>query len=272
MFHRIVAPIVLVASLAWHAPGAAWASTPAAEAPSAEHEVRLYDTSDLPADADLNALSVFMPLSMEPLTSSLTLVSASSEDHERLRVILTQVRALTPARVSVVATLHLAPDVSGVVVGAPAPAAVLAAPVERRVHHVGPRRTELALRSLEAVSYVKDLTPIVSNNVAAFARSVETSPNGLTLSVTVGDASDGASPVTVRGELASTTIIERRRVESLDGVASGPDQIDLLEVAHRTLNASLRARDGAPVVAAIVDAPGREGQSLVLTIAVAPAP
>ncbi len=251
---------------------------PAALAPaqssgkSDPREVRIYDVSDLPSDARIDAFTGFMPVQIDRLTPTLLVVAARAEDHEQFRSVLAQVRALAPSRIVVEATLHRVADASALDVGQAAADDLRQSPVVRRVEHAGARRTELNLVSVESRTHISDVTAIVGQNAVALDPETSEARSGMMLQLRVGDGASGVSPISIRGAITTAEINSRPMSTPNAPLQAGSDSLDLLSSTTRSIHADLSAADGRPVIAAIVDDPGAPGASLVLVVSVSPAP
>lgn len=240
--------------------------------PREAQEVRIYDVSDLPADADMGAFAALMSIQLKKLTPTLVVVSAPADQQEQFRAALEQIRTLTPESVVVSATLHRVKDASALRVGQPAGDAMQASSAARRVELTGARRTELAMNSTESTTFIEDVTPVVGNNAAAFDPTIGNASSGLSLSVRVGDSVEGRSPVSVTGSFTQA-ILDARKTPMLEAsLTVGVDSMDRATTTMRSLGGSLTLAANQPTIAAIVDDPEAPGGSLVLVLSIAPAP
>ncbi len=273
MLARVVA--VLVASLILSSAAPAQSrggESRATSQPREAQEVRIYDVSDLPADADMGAFAALMSIQLKKLTPTLVVVSAPADQHEQFRAALEQIRTLAPDSVVVSASLHRVKDASALRVGQPAGDALNSFPAARRVELTGARRTELAMISTESTSYIEDVTPVVGANAAGFDPTIGKASTGLSLSVRVGDSAEGRSPVTVTGWFTRSTLDEQATPLLEASLVAGVDAMDRTTTTARSLAGSLTLAADQPTIVAIVDDPEAPGGSLVLALTIAPAP
>lgn len=241
--------------------------------PREAQEVRIYDVSDLPADADMGAFAALMSIQLKKLTPTLVVVSAPADQQEQFQAALEQIRTLAPDAVVVSAALHQVQDASALRVGEAAGDALRASPALRRVEVSGARRSALELISTESTSYIEDVTPVVGNSAAGFDPTIGKASSGLTLAVRVGESEGGRSAVTVVGWYSQATL-EGRATPLLEAssLVAPVDAMDRATTTARSLGGQLSLSADQPTIAAIVDDPEAPGGSLVLVLTVSPAP
>lgn len=238
-------------------------------------EVRLYEVGDLSEVARLDRLAGALGMPYESVSKQIAAVTGSAEQHGAFEAALRTVRA-TPmaARVSVEIEARRGSGAAPIAGSKAAGDWTRVAPTHsaRTVVRIG-RVAEVS--SIETITYVRSLIPVVGTQSAAYQTDVHEAESGIELSIMVDSVREGGAVVFLNGKL------------SLAGVASLPSQgapprsdiagwavapAPLQQLRHRTRQVNAEVDAGAePIVAAVVDDLEGEGW-LAITVRVISAP
>lgn len=251
--------------------GGAGAGSLSSRAPA---EVRIYEVSDLPEGVDIPDLVHLFGAESREISPTLLGVIASAEGHDQITAAFNQLRTMADSdRLLVTVSVQPVDAGSALQVGDVAGPDVMSVPPLRRVQIATMRRNGAEIRSIESVSYIRDLTPIVGNNAVASDPEIGSAQSGLEISLILGEDTGRGTPVRFAGEFSDSTLEPPTPAPA--GVTSGvvgggPFEIQNVRSSMRSVQGNLLAPDGQPIVAAIFDDVREEGGMLALVMRVTP--
>lgn len=237
-------------------------------------EVRLYDVGDLAGVARLDRLAGVLNMRLEEVSQQIVALSGDSEQHQAFQGALQTIRdAAGGGRVSVEIETRRGS-------GAPPPAGSKASGDWSKSQPLHALRTVAAVgrpsnvSSVERVTYVRSLVPVVGSQSASYQPDVQEAQSGIDGMVLVTSVREGRAAVRFSGKMTRVILTDFPMLPTPKSTvvewATAPVPLQQLRQRTRQIDAEIDV-GAEPVVAAVVDDLEGEGW-LAVTVRVVSAP
>ncbi len=237
-------------------------------------EVRLYDVGDLAGVARLDRLAGALSMQLEEISQQIVALSGGAEQHKGFQQALQTIRdAAGAGRVSVEVETRRGS-------GAPPLAGAKASGEWSKTTPLHALRTVAsvsrpsAVSSVEKVTYVRSLIPVVGSQSAAYQTDVQEAQSGIDGMITVTSVREGRAVIRFSGRMSrvflSDTPGQAGQGSGMSVWAAAPAPLQQLRQRTRQIDAEIDVGSEA-VVAAVVDDLEGEGW-LAVTVRVVSAP